>query len=128
MDVREFVLGAAEESGRETVLCIQGNRLQAVKWSQCKAHLFHQGEFASAWTPYNMPHLAGARRLAPSAFLSTGEDRATAAVDWAWAGLGHKQATRIRSTPASRVTGEGCLRNVNAWLLVARGGRRLIGA
>ena len=57
MDMREFLLGNAEQSGRDTVLCIQGNRLQAVKWRQWKAHLFQQDEFASTWTPYNMPHL-----------------------------------------------------------------------
>jgi arylsulfatase A-like enzyme len=57
IDMREFLLGDAEESGRDTVLCIQGNRLQAVKWRQWKAHLFRQDEFASTWTPYNMPHL-----------------------------------------------------------------------
>ncbi len=31
--------------------------MQAVKWRQWKAHLFQQDEFASTWTPYNMPHL-----------------------------------------------------------------------
>ena len=31
MDMRDFLLGDAEESGRDTVLCIQGNRLQAVE-------------------------------------------------------------------------------------------------
>jgi arylsulfatase len=57
MDMRGFLLGDAEQSGRDTVLCIQGNRLQAVKWRQWKAHLFQQDEFLSTWTPYNMPHL-----------------------------------------------------------------------
>jgi arylsulfatase A-like enzyme len=57
MDMREFLLGAAEQSGRDTVLCIQGNRLQAVKWRQWKAHLFQQDELMSTWTPYNIPHL-----------------------------------------------------------------------
>ena len=57
MDMGDFLLGDAEESGRDTVLCIQGNRLQAVKWHQWKAHLFQQDEFLSTWTPYNMPHL-----------------------------------------------------------------------
>ena len=57
MDMREFLLGDAEESGRDTVLCIQGNRLQAVKWRQWKAHLFEQDAMLSTWTPYNMPHL-----------------------------------------------------------------------
>ncbi len=57
MDMRGFLLGDAEESGRDTVLCIQGDRLQAVKWRQWKAHLFQQDEFLSTWMPYNMPHL-----------------------------------------------------------------------
>jgi arylsulfatase len=38
MDMRDFLLGDAGESGRDTVLCIQGNRLQAVKWRQWKAN------------------------------------------------------------------------------------------
>ena len=45
MDMRDFLLGDAEESGRDDVLCIQGNRLQAIKWRQWKAHLFQQDEF-----------------------------------------------------------------------------------
>lgn len=57
MDMRDFLLGDAEQSGRDTVLCFQGNRLQAVKWRQWKAHLFEQEGMLSTWTPYNMPHL-----------------------------------------------------------------------
>ena len=57
MDMADFLLGDAEESGRDTILCIQGNRLQAVKWHQWKVHLFQQDEFLSTWTAYNMPHL-----------------------------------------------------------------------
>jgi hypothetical protein len=57
IDMREFLLGEADESGRDTVLCLQGNRLQAVKWRQWKAHLFEQDGVMSTWTPYNMPHL-----------------------------------------------------------------------
>jgi len=57
MDMRDFLLGEAEESGRDTILCLQGNRLQAVKWRQWKAHLFQQDEMYSTWSPYNMPHL-----------------------------------------------------------------------
>jgi arylsulfatase A-like enzyme len=57
MDMRDFLLGEAAESGRDTVLCIQGNRLQAVKWHQWKAHLFQQDDMLSTWSPYNMPHL-----------------------------------------------------------------------
>jgi arylsulfatase A-like enzyme len=57
MDMRAFLLGTAEQSGRDTILCLQGNRLQAVKWRQWKAHLFEQPTGLSAWTPYNIPHL-----------------------------------------------------------------------
>jgi arylsulfatase len=57
MDMGDFLLGDAEESGRDTVLCLQGNRLQAVKWRQWKAHLFQQDGFVSTWSAYNMPHL-----------------------------------------------------------------------
>jgi arylsulfatase len=55
MDMREFLLGNTDESGRDTVLCLQGSRLQAVKWRQWKVHLFQQDEFSSTWEPYNMP-------------------------------------------------------------------------
>jgi arylsulfatase len=57
MDMRDFLLGEAEQSGRDTALCLQGNRLQAIKWRQWKAHLFQQDSFLSTWTPYNVPHL-----------------------------------------------------------------------
>ena len=57
MDMRDFLLGAAEPSGRDTVLCLQGNRLQAVKWHQWKAHLFKQDGFMSTWSALNMPVL-----------------------------------------------------------------------
>jgi arylsulfatase A-like enzyme len=57
MDMSSFLLGDAEESGRNTVLCIQGNRLQAVKWRQWKAHLFEQNSMLSVWSAYNDPHL-----------------------------------------------------------------------
>jgi arylsulfatase A-like enzyme len=57
MDMREFLLGEADESGRDTVLCLQGNRLQAVKWRQWKAHLFEQDGVMSTWTAYNAPHI-----------------------------------------------------------------------
>ena len=30
-------------SGHDTVLCLQCNRFQAVKWQQWKLHLFEQG-------------------------------------------------------------------------------------
>jgi arylsulfatase A-like enzyme len=57
MDMRGFLLGDAEESGRDTVLCLQGGRLQAVKWRQWKAHLFQQDGFYSTWDAYNIPHV-----------------------------------------------------------------------
>jgi arylsulfatase len=57
MEMSDFLLGEAEQSGRDTVLCIQGNRLQAVKWRQWKGHLFKQDEFTSTWSPYNIPHI-----------------------------------------------------------------------
>ena len=57
MEMREFLLGDAEESGRDTVLHFQGNRLQAVKWHQWKVHLFKQDDFYSTWVPWNFPML-----------------------------------------------------------------------
>jgi len=57
MDMRTFLLGDAEQSGRETVLCLQGNRLQAAKWRQWKLHLFQQDDSLSTFSPYNAPHL-----------------------------------------------------------------------
>lgn len=57
MDMRGFLLGDDETSGRDTVLCFQGNRLQAVKWRQWKGHFFQQDSFQSTWVPYNVPHL-----------------------------------------------------------------------
>ncbi len=57
MNMFDFLLGEAEESGRDAILCLQGNRLQAVKWHQWKVHLFQQETFLSTWSPYNMPHL-----------------------------------------------------------------------
>ena len=55
MDMRDFLLGDAEESGRDIILHLQGNRLQAAKWHQWKAHLFKQDDFYSTWSPLNMP-------------------------------------------------------------------------
>ena len=57
VDMRDFLLGDASESGREAILCLQGNRLQAIKWRQWKVHLFHQDDSLSTWTPYNAPHI-----------------------------------------------------------------------
>jgi arylsulfatase A-like enzyme len=57
MDMAGFLLGDAEESGRDIVLCLQGNRLQAAKWHQWKVHLFKQDDFYSTWAPNNMPIL-----------------------------------------------------------------------
>jgi arylsulfatase len=57
MDMRGFLLGDEVESGREVVLCMNGNRLQSVKWRQWKINLFQQDDFYSTWTPYSIPHL-----------------------------------------------------------------------
>ena len=57
MDMRSFLLGDAETSGRDTILFLQGNRLQSVKWRQWKGHLFQQDEPTSTWSPYNVPHI-----------------------------------------------------------------------
>ena len=57
VDMSDFLLGDAEESGRETLMCLQGNRLQSIKWRQWKAHFFHQDDMYSTWSPYNTPHL-----------------------------------------------------------------------
>jgi arylsulfatase len=57
MDMRGFLLGDAEKSGRDTILHFNGNRLQAVKWRQWKVHLFRQDDFYSTWEPYSIPHL-----------------------------------------------------------------------
>ena len=57
MDMRDFLLGEDEQSGRDAILCFQGPRLQAVKWRQWKAHLFKQDEAISTWSAYNVPHI-----------------------------------------------------------------------
>lgn len=55
MEMTDFLLGDADESKRDVVLCLQGTRLQAAKWRQWKVHLFHQDDFYSTWSAYNMP-------------------------------------------------------------------------
>jgi arylsulfatase A-like enzyme len=55
MDMADFLLGGARESGRDIVLCLQGNRLQAAKWHQWKVHLFKQDDFYSTVAPNNIP-------------------------------------------------------------------------
>jgi arylsulfatase len=57
MDMREFLLGDAEESGRDTILHFMGNRLQSVKWRQWKAHLMREDDFYGTWTPLNVPSI-----------------------------------------------------------------------
>jgi arylsulfatase len=57
IDMRGFLLGDDAESGREVVLCMNGNRLQAIKWRQWKVHLFQQDDFHSTWTAYSVPSL-----------------------------------------------------------------------
>jgi len=55
MDMRGFLLGDAAESGRDVVLCMSGNRLQAIKWRQWKTHLMKQDDFLGTWSPYGTP-------------------------------------------------------------------------
>jgi arylsulfatase A-like enzyme len=55
IDMRPFLLGTAEESGRDIILFFNGNRLQSAKWHQWKVNLFQQDDFYSTWVPYNMP-------------------------------------------------------------------------
>jgi arylsulfatase A-like enzyme len=57
MDMQSFLLGDADESGRDTVLCFQANRLQAIKWRQWKAHFFKQEDALDTYVPYNSPML-----------------------------------------------------------------------
>ncbi|RMI13822.1 sulfatase-like hydrolase/transferase [Cellulomonas triticagri] len=57
MDMRPFLLGGDDASGRDTVLCFQGNRLQAVKWRQWKAHFFRQDDSLDTYVPYNGPRI-----------------------------------------------------------------------
>ena len=65
MDMRDFLLGDAEESGRDIILHLNGNRLQAAKWHQWKVHLFKQDDFYSTWAPLNMPWLLQPRMGPP---------------------------------------------------------------
>jgi arylsulfatase len=55
MDMRPFLLGSADESGRDIVLCLSGNRIQAAKWKQWKVHVMKQDDFMSTWSAYNAP-------------------------------------------------------------------------
>jgi arylsulfatase len=57
MDMREFLLGDAEESGREVIVHMNANRVQAVKWHQWKLHVMKQDDFYSTWSPYSIPHI-----------------------------------------------------------------------
>jgi arylsulfatase A-like enzyme len=57
MDMRDFLLGDADQSGRDVILHMQGNRLQSAKWHQWKVNLFQQDDMYSTWTPYNVPHV-----------------------------------------------------------------------
>jgi arylsulfatase len=57
MDMRHFLLGDAEESGRNTVLHFNSNRLEAIKWRQWKLHIIEDDEFYATWTPYSVPHI-----------------------------------------------------------------------
>jgi arylsulfatase len=57
MDMRDFLLGDADESGRDVILCMNANRLQAIKWRQWKLHLMKQNDFMGTWEPYSTPNL-----------------------------------------------------------------------
>ena len=57
MEMTPFLLGDAEESGRDIILHWNVNRLQAAKWHQWKVHLFQNDDMYSTWTPYNFPLL-----------------------------------------------------------------------
>jgi arylsulfatase len=56
-DMRPFLLGDAEESGRDSLICMNGNRIQSIKWRNWKANLFEQDTFMGPWSPLNEPHL-----------------------------------------------------------------------
>lgn len=56
--MRPFLLGDAEESGRDALICMNGNRLQSIKWGQqWKVNLFHQESFSGPWYPLNEPQV-----------------------------------------------------------------------
>ena len=57
VDVSEFLLGASKASGRDTVLCFNGTRLQGVKWRQWKAEIMEQDDLYGTWSPLNAPSL-----------------------------------------------------------------------
>jgi arylsulfatase len=57
-DMRSFLLGDAEKSGREVIIHMNGNRIQSAKWGQqWKINLFHQESFMGPWYPLNEPHV-----------------------------------------------------------------------
>ena len=47
MDMRDFLLGQAEGSGRDIILHMNGNRIRAAEWHQWTVHLFKQDDFYS---------------------------------------------------------------------------------
>ena len=57
MDMRDFLLGDAEESGRDVILFFAADRLQSVKWRQWKMNLFDYDEMYGSWSAYGVPHL-----------------------------------------------------------------------
>jgi arylsulfatase len=57
IDMRPFLLGDATESGREVVMCMDSNRLHAVKWRQWKAHLIKQEGMFGTWEAYGTPKI-----------------------------------------------------------------------
>jgi arylsulfatase len=48
---------AARDAGREVMIRLNGNRLQAVKSRQLKMYLFKQDDVYSTWVLYNSPHI-----------------------------------------------------------------------
>jgi len=57
VDMGDFLLGDATESGRDAILFFNGTRLQSIKWRDWKMNLFHQEDMYSTWSPYVEPHI-----------------------------------------------------------------------
>jgi arylsulfatase A-like enzyme len=55
IDMRPFLLGDATESGREVVICMDSNRVHAIKWRQWKAHIIQQDKFIGTWEALGTP-------------------------------------------------------------------------
>jgi arylsulfatase len=57
LDMRDFLLGDATESGRDVVLCMDGNRLHAIKWRQWKVHIIKQDDIMGTWEAFGTPRI-----------------------------------------------------------------------